>query len=106
MPTVRNQPVTPFPVAGDGMVTRTSDPMCAPTSAMVLAPSATSSSAPGGRPAMMVSRLWPRMSCAAMPSTAFPLMVTGPPRPAVIAVMPGRRSAASSCWLWSATPCR
>ena len=62
---------------GPGTVTRTSDPMWAPTWRIVVAPSATSSSACWSRPLSVASSSRPRTVWVAIPVTVRPLMLMG-----------------------------
>ena len=75
VPTTRSVEVLAWPRA-PGAVTRTSDPMWAPTWRSVVAPSAISSSAPGSRPLAGVSSSRPRRLWPAIAETVVPLMLT------------------------------
>ena len=83
---------------------RTVEPTRAPVWRIVFAPSTTSLLAAGGRPSTIVTRTGPRMLCPATASTTWPLMLTSPPTPAVMAAIPGRSRSSSSRAFCAAEP--
>jgi hypothetical protein len=97
VPTTRYDPVRVRPPA-PGAVTRTVEPMEAPTWRRVVLPNMTSSLVVGLRPPFVVTSNPPRMLWPANASTVRPSMVTSPLTPAVMPVRARARSRDVSIW--------